>query len=92
VTFQSEPLQIDYEDFRRMLAERLRIDLERLRSPSTRLVTDLGLDELSLAVCFAVAGDVNPWFRLPEQFDIIDVTLLDLFHLCANLSSDHMEL
>lgn len=66
------------------------------RGPGTlrlgdRLLGDLRLDELSLVRVLQAVLDLNPYFALPDQMDVEDVTVGDLHHFCCVMGPGHIE-
>ena len=80
----------DFEEFCIELSASAGIPLERLTN-CDRLVSDLQLDELSLASILWTVETLNPHFQLNEQIDIEDMTLQDLFHFYSVMSEGHRE-
>jgi hypothetical protein len=79
-----------FDAFRALLGSVVGVAPERLR-PSDRLGREVPLDELSLAQLVLAIQDVNPYFELPRQLKVHDITVADLHHFCCVMSAGHLE-
>jgi hypothetical protein len=56
---------------------------------AAHLVADLRLREFSLFALVAELQRLNPHFALPDQMQIDDVTVRDLYHYVTVMSANH---
>lgn len=84
------PASPSFEELAARLAPVVGVPPERLH-PTDRLVHDVELDELSMAQLVLAIQDVNPYFDLPPQLDVAEITLADLHHFCCVMSAGHAE-
>lgn len=73
-----------------VIGEAIDLPADRVRSCGA-LVAGLGLDELSLAAVILAVERLNPWFQLPDQVDVHEVTVADLHHFACVMSPGHAE-
>jgi hypothetical protein len=79
-----------FEAFCVALARELQVPVEKVRS-CDRLVDDLELDEFGLAKVLFNVEQWNPSFSLPEQLDVLDMTLQDLHYFFCVMTAGHVE-
>jgi hypothetical protein len=84
------PAPPSFGELAALLGPVLGVPPERLH-PTDRLMHDVELDELSMAQLVVAIQDVNPYFDLPRQLDVADITLADLHHFCCVMSAGHAE-
>jgi hypothetical protein len=79
-----------FEEFGTLVASVLGVAPDRLR-PTDCLVRDVDVDEVSLSQLVLAIQDVNPYFALPDQVEVHDVSLADLYHFCCVMDVGHHE-
>ena len=79
---------MNFETFCVALANELQVPVEKVRSCG-RMVEDLELDEFGLARVLFNVERWNPWFALPDQLDVFDLTLLDLHYFFCIMTEGH---
>ena len=60
-------------------------------APHRRLGVDIPLDELSLSLLLVSIQELNEDFELPDQIDLEDVTVADLYHFATVMGPGHRE-
>lgn len=81
---------LGYEAFVAILAQEVATHL-RTAGPTSRLLSDLRLDEVALYRLHATVEDLNPSFRLPDQADVAFTTLGDVYHYYCSMNHEHLE-
>jgi hypothetical protein len=84
------PAGCDEAGFRARIAEALGITVEALWPGGTPLGRATG-DEVALFDIVAAVEGINPSFRVPDQLDLRDATLDDLYHFCSVMRREHLE-
>jgi hypothetical protein len=86
----TRPPPLPFETFCGELADALDQPVERVQGCNTA-VSDLGLDELSLATLVLAVEELNPHFHLPDQADIHEITVPDIYHFYCVMTPNHRE-
>ena len=79
-----------FDEFCHELAAALDVTPDRLET-SRSVVADLQLDELSLVTLVLTVQDMNPYFDIPDQMDVNDLSILDLYHFYDVMWHGHIE-
>jgi hypothetical protein len=79
-----------FDDFVAQLAPALGVAPADL-APQRRLGVDIPLDELSLSQLLVTVQALNDDFDLPDQIDVEDVTVADLYHFATVMGPGHRE-
>lgn len=58
--------------------------------PTDRLVADLSVGPLSMAAIVLTIEQLNPYFSLPDQIDVADLTIEDLHYFCCTMTEGHL--
>jgi hypothetical protein len=79
-----------FDEFCDELAAALDVTPDRLRA-SRSVVADVPLDELSLVTLVLTVQAMNPYFDIPDQMDVNDLSILDLYHFYDVMWQGHIE-
>jgi acyl carrier protein len=71
------------DDFLALLRREFSESVEARIDKSSRLIDDLALDSLELIRLLLIAESLVPGFDLPEQLELADVTVGDVYHYMA---------
>lgn len=82
--------RLDYEDFCLVLSTALSVPVDQVAAAGN-VISDLRLDEVSLVRLLLKVQELNPWFRLPDQMDIGDVGLSDVYHYYCTMDRQHVQ-
>jgi hypothetical protein len=58
---------------------------------SRAIVDDLALDEISMASLILGVQELNPYFIIPRQMDVADLTVDDLYHYYSTMTEHHVD-
>lgn len=81
----------EFDEFCDFLAGSLDIARGELQAMSGPVVTRLSLDELSLAQLVLAIQTLNPYFQIPDQMAIHEISLDDLYHYYWVMDDGHVE-
>jgi hypothetical protein len=80
---------VDFDTFCELVAGFAGVAAERVKA-SESFLTDLHLDELSLATMLFALQDLNPYFELPDQMATSDLTVRDVYHYYRTMTRGHV--
>jgi hypothetical protein len=84
------PIEANLEQFCLAVLDRTGLNLDTSKADEL-LSQVVKLDEVAWAGLLLAIEEINPFFDLPEQLGIDDVTLADLHYFCCIMTTGHQE-